>query len=65
VKVHRDEHLIVVAAGENSDLKKGWGRDPYGNMRPIAYTNPIFVDVDHNGFRGNGDTLGHPLLVRP
>jgi hypothetical protein len=32
-------------------------------MHPVAYTNPIYVDVDHNGFRPSGDTLGHPILV--
>ncbi len=63
VKLQQDAHLIVVAAGEHADLKKLWGRNPYGNMHPIAYTNPIFVDVDRNGFHANGDTLGHPLLV--
>lgn len=67
VRVHlqRDAHLIVVAVGEQSDLKKGWGRNPYGNMHPIAYTNPIFVDVDRNGFQANGDTLGAPLMTAP
>jgi hypothetical protein len=34
-------------------------------MHPLAFTNPIYVDVDHNGFKANGDTLGHPLLVTP
>jgi hypothetical protein len=63
VKLQQDAHLIVVATGEQSDLKKGWGRNPYGNLRPVAYTNPIFVDVDRNGFQANGDTLGHPLLA--
>ena len=65
VKLARDAHLIVVAVGENSDLKKGWGRNPYGNMHPMAYTNPIFVDVGHNGFQANGDSLDHPWLVTP
>jgi hypothetical protein len=65
VRLQRDAHLIVVAVGENSNLKKGWGLNPYGNMHPIAYTNPIYVDVDHNGFQANGDTLGHPFLVTP
>jgi hypothetical protein len=32
-------------------------------MHPIAYTNPIYVDVDGKGFEPNGDTLGHPLPV--
>ena len=61
VKLQKDAHLIVVAAGEGSNLEKGWGRNPYGTMHPIAYTNPIFVDVDRDGFQASGDTLGHPL----
>ncbi len=65
VRLQRDAHLIVVAVGERSNLEKGWGRNPYGKMHPIAYTNPIFVDTDRNGFQANGDTLGHPLLVTP
>ena len=30
-------------------------------MRPCAYHNPIFVDVDGGGFQANGDTLDYPL----
>ncbi|MCY4587523.1 MAG: carboxypeptidase regulatory-like domain-containing protein [Bryobacterales bacterium] len=65
VMLQRDEHLIVVATGENSNLEKGWGLNPYGQMHPVAYTNPIYVDVDHNGFQANGDTLGYPLMTAP
>jgi hypothetical protein len=65
VRLQQDAHLIVVAVGENADLSKGWGKNPQGAMRPTAYTNPIYVDIDHNGFQANGDTLGHPLLVTP
>jgi hypothetical protein len=63
VKVQRDEHLIVVATGESSDISKGWGRSPVGRMHPVAFTNPIYVDVDRNGFQANGDTLGFPLMT--
>jgi hypothetical protein len=63
VKLQQDAHLIVVAVGEGADLDYLWGRNPYGNMHPIAYTNPIFVDVDRNGWQPNRDTLGHPLLT--
>ncbi len=65
IRVHlqRDAHLIVAATGEKSDLSKGWGRSWESGMHPVAYTNPIYVDTDHNGFQPNGDTLGHPLLV--
>ncbi len=63
VDLPRDAHLIVVASGESSTLEKGWGRSPEAQMPPVAFTNPIYVDVDGNGFQPNGDTLGHPLLV--
>jgi hypothetical protein len=62
ITLRRDEHLIVVATGEKSDLRKGWGRSPYGRMRPVAFTNPIYVDVNGDGFQANRDTLGHRLL---
>lgn len=65
VGLQRDAHLIVVAIGEGSSLEQGWGLNPYGEMPPVAYTNPIFVDVDRNGFEANGDTLGHPLMTTP
>ncbi len=63
VTLQQDAHLIVVAIGEGSTIEKGWGLNPYGKMHPVAYTNPIFVDVDRDGFEANGDTLGHPLMT--
>ena len=65
VNLQEDAHLIVVATGEESDLSKGWGRARPAPMHPIAYNNPIFVDVDGQGFKPNGDNLGYPLLVAP
>ena len=65
VLLQQDAHLIVVAIGEESNIEKGWGLNPYGEMHPVAYTNPIYVDVDGNGFQANGDTLGHPLMTSP
>jgi len=65
LSLQEDAHLIVVATGENSDLSKGWGRSWEAAMHPLAYTNPIYVDVDHNGFKASGDTLDHALLVTP
>jgi hypothetical protein len=53
----KDAHLIVVAFGENSTLKTGYGSSPQASMHPIAYHNPIYVDVDGNGFQPNGDML--------
>ena len=63
VPLQRDEYLIVVATSERTDLSKGWGRSPYGRMPPVAFTNPIYVDVDRDGFHANGDTLGFPLMT--
>lgn len=65
LSLQEDAHLIVVATSEKSDLSKGWGRSWEAAMHPLAYSNPIYVDVDHNGFKANGDTLGHALLVTP
>lgn len=53
VALSRDEHVIGVATGEGTDLSKGWGRSPVSRMQPMGYTNPIFVDVDGNGFLPN------------
>lgn len=65
VVLQQDAHLIVVAIGEESNIELGWGLNPYGEMHPVAYTNPIFVDVDRDGFEANGDTLGYPLMTSP
>ena len=65
IMLQQDAHLIVVAIGEKSNIEQGWGLNPYGEMHPVAYTNPIYVDVDRNGFQANGDTLGHPLMTSP
>jgi hypothetical protein len=32
--------------------------------KPCAVSNPIFVDVDGNGFKANKDTLDAPLPVK-
>ncbi len=56
-----DAHLIVVAYGENFDLKTGFGSSGQSANKPCAYNNPIFVDIDGNGFTPNGDNLGFPL----
>lgn len=57
-----DTHIIVAAAAEKSTLGPVMGPDHAKDM-PIAVSNPIFVDVDGNGFKANGDTLGAPLPV--
>ena len=64
VPLAEDAHLIVVAAGENSDLKIGYGTSAQAKIKPIAYHNPIWCDVDGGGFKPNGDTLGWPLTTK-
>ena len=64
VELKEDSHLIVVATGEGFDLKAGYGTSDQAHMQPCAYNNPIFVDVDGNGFKANGDTLGFPLPTK-
>lgn len=58
VPLQTDAHLIVVALSEKETLKTGFGTSAYAKMPPMAYNNPIYVDVDGNGFQANGDTLG-------
>lgn len=59
-----DAHIIVVATGENSTLERGFGASAQGKFNPTAYNNPIFIDVDGNGFSPNHDTLGYDLPVK-
>ncbi len=55
-----DAHIIVMAYGEGENIGLVTG----GKMKtalPIALANPVFVDVDGNGFTPNRDLLGQPL----
>lgn len=56
-----DTHVIVAAIGEQSGFGRVFGR-ARANTRPVAVSNPIFVDVDGNGFKPSGDTLDAPLV---
>ncbi len=64
VNLTRDALLMVVACGEGSDLRTGFGTSAPGAWRPCAYHQPIEVDVDGGGFSASGDTLGWELPVR-
>ncbi|MFB3826544.1 MAG: CehA/McbA family metallohydrolase [Bryobacteraceae bacterium] len=61
LELSRDAHVIVVAAGQSSRIGPFHGG--YGNQPPTAVSNPIFADVDGNGFEPDKDTLGVPLPV--
>lgn len=62
VKLDKDSHIVVVTGHRTEQLGDVAG--PMGSQHPAALTNPVFVDVDGNGFKANGDTLGHPLPVK-
>ena len=59
-----DAHVVVACAGEGSQLGPVAGPD-HGKDMPCAVGNPIFVDVDGDGFKPNGDMLGLPLVLEP
>jgi hypothetical protein len=61
VPLEQDAHLIVVAQHRSRTLEAGFGSSDQSRLRPVAYNNPIYVDVDGNGFQANGDTLGFDL----
>jgi len=61
--LREDSHVIVVALAEESEIGEVMG-PLWGRQKPAAMSNPIFVDVDGNGFKANGDTLGSPLPAK-
>ncbi len=74
VNLPTDAHVVVAAAGEGLQLGVVYGPLPVAGERefestgadmPVAVANPIYVDVDGNGFQPNGDTLGLPVPMQP
>lgn len=61
IPLQQDAHLIVVAEHRTMTLAKGFGTSDQAKLRPVAYNNPIYVDVDGGGFTPNGDTLGFEI----
>ncbi len=58
-----DAHIVVVT-GHRTELLGDVQGPQWGTQHPAALTNPIFVDVDANGFEASKDTLDHPLPVK-
>ena len=56
LELSEDTHVIVAAVGENSRLGAVVGPG-HADDWPVAISNPIFVDVDGQGFKANGDLL--------
>jgi hypothetical protein len=61
VTLTKDAHIIVVAAGESATTGPVMGQR---GEPPIAISNPIYVDVDGNGFQASKDTLDAPLPTK-
>lgn len=60
IALKADSHIIVATIGEGFQLGRVMGPDK-GKLPPVAVSNPIFVDVDGQGFQANGDLLDVPL----
>ena len=58
-----DSHVIVACGGEETKLGPVMGPD-WKDTQPAAFANPVYVDVNGDGFKPNRDTLGHPLPVK-
>ncbi|GAB5404865.1 MAG: hypothetical protein Aurels2KO_30960 [Aureliella sp.] len=61
-KFDTDTHVIVATIGEGLELGRVMGPEK-GKLPPVAVSNPIFVDIDGNGFEACGDDLGVPFMV--
>ncbi len=61
VTLEQDAHIIVVAIGESATVGPIMGQR---GETPIAISNPIYVDVNGDGFQPNKDTLGAPLPTK-
>ena len=60
IELSTDAHIIVAAIGEGLQLGRIMG-PRWGEKPPVAVSNPIFVDIDGDGFKPNGDLLDVPL----
>ena len=49
IELATDAHVIVATIGEGLTMQKVMSEQS-GNIPPIAVSNPIFVDVDGDGF---------------
>lgn len=70
VALTADAHVVVAVIGEDAPMGAVYAPEPDDGedgapTLPVAVANPIFVDIDGDGFEPNGDMLGLPLPVQP
>lgn len=63
LELNSDAHVIIVAGNSDGSLSPVFGTEG-AKSKPAALTNPIFVDVNGDGFEANKDTLDHPLPTK-
>jgi hypothetical protein len=63
IELSEDAHIIVAAIGEGLTLGRVMGPLWGGEKPPVAVSNPIFVDIDGDGFQANGDLLDVSLPI--
>jgi hypothetical protein len=63
VELTEDAHLIVLTGHRTQVLGDIMG-PMWGTQHPTALSNPVFVDIEGDGFTPNKDTLDIPLPVK-
>ncbi|MEQ9407143.1 MAG: CehA/McbA family metallohydrolase [Fuerstiella sp.] len=63
IELTTDSHLVVATGHRTETLGDVMGPSG-GAQHPAALSNPVFVDIDGDGFKPNKDTLGYPLPVK-
>lgn len=61
VALEADAHLIVVAVNSSGDLSTCFGTSPQAKLKPQAWHNPVYVDVNGDGWQPSMDTLGYDI----
>ena len=63
IALTEDAHLVVVT-GHRTQLIGDVMGPMWGTQHPAALNNPVFVDIDGDGFTANKDPLDIPLPVK-
>ena len=63
INLTEDAHLVVVT-GHRTQLIGDVMGPFWGTQHPTALNNPVFVDINGNGFLASKDTLDFPLPVK-